>query len=77
MVKDLPSSARDAGSIPGRGTKIPRALRQPSPDSTTTGPLHSIVRMLQRRPSADKISKEAGKEEGERVDRANRERMSR
>ena len=28
VVKNLPSNAGDAGSIPGRGTKIPRAARQ-------------------------------------------------
>ena len=28
VVKNLPSNAGDAGSIPGRGTKIPHALGQ-------------------------------------------------
>ena len=36
MVKNLPSSARDAGSIPGQGTKIPHATGQLSPRATTT-----------------------------------------
>ena len=31
MVKDLPSSARLAGSIPGQGTKIPRMVGQLNP----------------------------------------------
>ena len=40
MVKNLPSNARDAGSIPGRGTKIPRAAGQLSPLAATTEPVH-------------------------------------
>ena len=28
VVKNPPSSARDMGSIPGRGTKIPHAIKQ-------------------------------------------------
>ena len=36
VVKNPPSSAADAGSIPGRGTKIPRAAGQLSPRATTT-----------------------------------------
>ena len=28
MIKNQPSNAEDTGSIPGRGTKIPRALEQ-------------------------------------------------
>ena len=35
VVKNQPSHAEDAGSIPGRGTKIPRAVGQLSPDATT------------------------------------------
>ena len=31
MVKNLPCNAGDTGSIPGRGTKIPRATGQLSP----------------------------------------------
>ena len=34
--KNSPSSAGDAGSIPGQGTKIPRAAGQLSPCTTTT-----------------------------------------
>lgn len=35
MVKDPFSNARDAGSIPGLGTKIPHTEKQPSPSATT------------------------------------------
>ena len=35
VVKNLPSNAGDLGSIPGQGTKIPNAVRQLSPHSTT------------------------------------------
>ena len=40
MVKNSPSSAGDAGSIPGRGTKIPHATGQLSPCATTTELVH-------------------------------------
>ena len=38
MVKNLPSNAGDAGSILGRGTKIPHVMGQLSPCTTTTEP---------------------------------------
>ena len=38
MVKNSPCNARDAGLIPGRGTKIPHAAGQPSPCATTREP---------------------------------------
>ena len=38
VVKNLPSNAGDAGSIPGRGTKIPHTVGQVSPRATTTEP---------------------------------------
>ena len=38
VVKNSPSNAGDAGSIPGRGTKIPHATEQLSPCTTTTKP---------------------------------------
>ena len=41
MVKNPPSNAGDAGSIPGRGTKIPHASGQLSPCTATTEPMHS------------------------------------
>ena len=36
VVKNLPSNAGDAGSIPGWGTKIPHAAGQASLRTTTT-----------------------------------------
>ena len=36
MVKNPPSNAGDAGSIPGQGTKIPYATGQLSPHATIT-----------------------------------------
>ena len=36
VVKNLPYNAGDAGSIPGQGTKIPRAAGQLIPCATTT-----------------------------------------
>ena len=38
MVKNLPSYAGDAGSIPGRGTKIPHAAGRLSPYAATSEP---------------------------------------
>ena len=38
VVKNPPSNAGDAGSIPGRGTKIPHAAGQLSTCTTTTEP---------------------------------------
>ena len=38
VVKNPPSSAGDAGSIPGRGTKISHATGQLSPSTATTEP---------------------------------------
>ena len=40
VVKNLLYNARDAGSIPGQGTKIPHAARQLSPCTTTTELAH-------------------------------------
>ena len=39
VVKNPPSSAGDAGSIPGRETKIPHAAGQLSPRAATTEPV--------------------------------------
>ena len=36
VVKNPPYNAGDAGLIPGRGTKIPHAMGQLSPRTTTT-----------------------------------------
>ena len=38
MVKNPPSDAGDAGSIPGQGTKIPHAAGQLSTHATTKDP---------------------------------------
>ena len=56
MAKNLPSNAGDAGSIPGRGTKIPHAAGQLSPRATTTELMHcnGKSRMLQLRPDTAK-----------------------
>ena len=40
VVKNPPSNAGDAGSIPGQGTKMPHATGQLSPHATTTEPRH-------------------------------------
>ena len=39
VVKNLPSNAGDAGSIPGQGTKIPHAAGKLSPSTATTEPM--------------------------------------
>ena len=36
VVKNLPYNAGDAGSNPGQGTRIPHAMGQLSPRTTTT-----------------------------------------
>ena len=46
MVKNPPSNAGEAGSIPGQGTKIPHAVGQLSPCATTT----KLARLSQRAP---------------------------
>ena len=40
VVKNPPSNAGDAGSIPGQGAKIPQSMRQLSPCTATTEPVH-------------------------------------
>ena len=40
VVKNLPCNAKDMGSVPGLGTKIPHATEQLSLCATTTEPLH-------------------------------------
>ena len=47
VVKNLPSNAGDAGSIPGRGTKIPHAVGQLSLHTATTEPVCSGAHMPQ------------------------------
>ena len=41
MIKDLSCNAGEAGSISGRGTKIPRTVEKPSLHATTTEPTGS------------------------------------
>ena len=38
VIKNLPGNARDTGSIPGWGIKIPHASKQLSPHATTIEP---------------------------------------
>ena len=52
VVKNSPSSAGDAGSIPGRGTKIPHVAGKLTPRATTRE-----TRTPQWRPSAAKKNK--------------------
>ena len=47
VVKNPPSNAEDAGSIPGQGTNIPRAEGQLSPHAATTEPTRSGARAAQ------------------------------
>ena len=56
VVKNLPSNARDAGSIPGRGTKIPHVAGQLSPRAATTEPAcrNERSRVPQPRPDTAK-----------------------
>ena len=39
VVKNLPANAGGTGSIPGLGTKIPHAMGQLNPCTTTTEPM--------------------------------------
>ena len=52
VVKTPPSNAGDAGSIPGRGTKIPHAAGQLSPCTTTTEP---VCHKLQSPPALEPV----------------------
>ena len=56
VVKNPPSNAGDAGSIPSQGTKIPHAAGQLSPRAATTEPScrNERSRMPQLRPDATK-----------------------
>ena len=62
VVKNLSSNARDTGSIPCRGPKVPHAAGQLGPCATTTEPLstpelmsqHERFHMLQLRPDEAK-----------------------
>ena len=54
VVKNLPSNAGDASSIPGQGTKIPHAVGQLSLCAVTTEPARSGAHepQLERSPHA-------------------------
>ena len=56
VVKNPPSNAGDVGSIPGRGPKIPHAVGQLNPCTTTREPVRRNERscVLQLRPNAAK-----------------------
>jgi len=41
VVKNSPCNAGDVGSIPGQGTKIPHAKKQPSLSNAATEPSRS------------------------------------
>ena len=41
VVRNLPSTAGETGSIPDRGTRIPHAVGHLSPHTATTEPMHS------------------------------------
>ena len=51
VVKNQPSNAGEAGSIPGRGTKIPHAAGQLSPRAATTEPAHPAAHAPQLEPA--------------------------
>ena len=59
MVENPSCNARDAGSIPGRGTKIPHVVGQLSPRATTRGPasLNERSGMQQQRPDSTRKKK--------------------
>ena len=46
VVKDPPANARDTGSIPGQGTKIPHASGQLSPRVLQLLKLHTLESMF-------------------------------
>ena len=48
-VTNLPSNAGDAGSIPGRETKIPHAMEQLNPRATARQPVFSGASVLHSR----------------------------
>ena len=59
MVKNLPCNAWDAGSIPGRGTKIPHAIEQlslhvPQLESLCTAVMQEGVQVLKLGPDTAK-----------------------
>ena len=63
MVKNLPSSAGGAGLIPDWETKIPHAMGQNKPSSTTTREAHE----LQQKPSVAKTTTKNQTNKKERI----------
>ena len=63
LVKNLPCNARDAGSIPGRGTKISHAVEQLNRRATTREPVHHNKgsRMTQQRSHVLQLRPDAAK----------------
>ena len=59
VVKNQPSSARDEGSIPGWGTKIPLAAGQLRPRPATTEPARSGAHAPQLERSPQTATREA------------------
>ena len=59
VVKNLPSNAGDMGSIPGRGTKSPRATTREKPMCRNEEPAcrNEISHMPQLRPDVAKNNK--------------------
>ena len=57
MVKNLPSSAGDSGSVPGQKTKIPHAMGQLNPHATVTEHAHFGVCVLQLKLNTAKVKK--------------------
>ena len=65
MIKNLPCIAGDIGLIPGRGSRIPHAVDQLSPDSATTKAKHHKQRVL--RPDAAKYTHVKKREAAEKL----------
>ena len=55
VVKNLPCNTGDMGSIPGQGTRVPHAVEQPSPCTTTRESMHLNERS--RKTSCGQINK--------------------
>ena len=66
MVQDPPCNAGGVGSIPGGGTKIPPAEKQPSPGPATADIEHHSQTVLALR---GRVSSAAIKTQGNRVNK--------
>ena len=59
MLKNLPSNARDTGSIPGQGTKIPQTAVQLNLRYIATELLHSRAHMPElEKPCVPRLEKD-------------------